>query len=453
MRKIQRRAFLCTGILVGFLLLFAYFLWNYKTDSKLWFTQRYNRNLFTDDGQLLQGRVLDRNGVLLSYAKDGAREFHDDSLIRLSTLHVVGDALGKIGTGAHSTLTKHLVSYSPLYGANRIPEDALCYLTIDSEANKTALSAMQGRVGTVAVYNYKNGELLCLVSTPTYDPQHIPEDLEVSERYEGAYLNRFFTSTFRPGSVFKTVTLQAVLESIPDATERTYECNGTLTIGEQVISCPKAHGKMSLKTAYALSCNCTFAKLAVELTGPVLLDYVNTAGLTSRYSVCGVSTLPGSFEMATVTEDELAYAGVGLYHNLVNPCGLMIYYGAIANGGTAAIPTYLLRANASDGELLFQPSVAFSERLIKHDTAEVLSQYLQNNIATMYGTDRFPKLAMGAKTGTVENKTAASDCWFAGFLADEEYPYAFVVYLEKAGAGSGAAADVAGAVLKQLTGK
>ncbi len=453
MRKIQRRAFLCTGILLGFLLLFAYFLWNYTTDSKLWFTQRYNRSLFTDDGQLLQGKLLDRNGVLLSYSKDGVRAFHDDTLVRLSTLHVVGDALGKIGTGAHSTLTEHLVSYSPLYGANRIPEDALCYLTIDSEANKTALSAMEGRVGTVAVYNYKNGELLCLVSTPTYDPKYIPEDLETSERYEGAYVNRFFGSTFRPGSVFKTVTLQAVLETIPDADERTYECTGELIIGEQIITCPKKHGRMSLKTAYALSCNCTFAKLAIELTGPVLSDYVHSTGLTSSYSVNGVSTLPGSFEMATVNVDELAYAGVGLYHDLVNPCSLMVYYGAIANGGTAAIPTYLYHANASDGELLFKPSVAFSERLIKHDTADLLSQYLQNNVTTMYGTDRFPDLAMGAKTGTVENKSSASDCWFAGFLADEEYPYAFVVYLEEAGSGSGAAADVAGAVLKQLTGR
>lgn len=70
-----------------------------------------------------------------------------------------------------------------------------------------AYQALNGKKGTVAVYNYKTGEILCMVSSPAYDPMDIPSDLEENEKYEGAYLNRFLSSTFTPGSVFKTVTL------------------------------------------------------------------------------------------------------------------------------------------------------------------------------------------------------------------------------------------------------
>ncbi len=452
MRKIQRRAFFCTAIILVFLLFLGVFLKSYFSDSKDWFVQRYNRQLYTDDGQLLQGVLLDRNGVVLSYAENGKRLYSEDEQLRLATLHVVGDAESKIGSGALSTLTKYLVSYSPLSGVDKETLGNQCYLTIDAEANKTALEAMDGKVGTVAVYNYKTGEILCLVSTPTYDPMNIPEDLETRSEYDGAYLNRFFSSTFRPGSVLKTVTLQTALEHLPDVEERLFVCEGSVSLPGGDVTCGSAHGKMNLRTAFANSCNCTFATLAVEIGGEQMLEAMKAAGLTSRYTVCGIQTAAGSFEMATVNDYQLGYAGVGLYHDLVNPCGLMLYYGAIAGGGSASIPTYLGRVTDEAGALLYTPRQQTTD-LMSESTAKTLCEYLKNNVATMYGTDRFPDLPMGAKSGTIENKTGNSDCWFAGFLDDSEYPYAFVVYLEQAGSGNRVAGTVAGKVLKALTEK
>ena len=76
--------------------------------------------------------------------------------------------------------------------------------------------------------------------------------------------------------------------------------------------------------------------------------------------------------------------------------------------------------------------------------------YMEYNVSRVYGTDRFPNVRMGAKSGTVEQKTGKSNGWFAGYLNSEEHPYAFVVFLEHGGAGSGAPADVAAAALKAL---
>ncbi len=453
MKKIQKRAFFCTIIVFLFLVFLGFFLYRYLSNGKQWYVQNYNRELYTDDLQLMQGTIFDRNGIVLSSVSDGKRQFHEDELLRRATLHVVGDAYGKIGSSALNSLASELVTFDPFYGSSYAHTGNHCYLTIDSELCKLAYLAMGGKNGTVGVYNYKTGEILCLVSTPTYDTMNVPDDLETLPEYEGAYLNRFFSSTFRPGSVMKTVTLQAALETLPEVREQIFTCNGEMVIDGTLVSCPKAHGRMNLKTAFALSCNCTFAWLATKIGGEALLNYTKQAGLTNSYRIGKVSTARGTFEMATVDDYQLAYAAIGLYHDLVNPCSLMIYYGAIANGGSAAIPTYVKEFRDADNALLSTPQTRYSELLCSETTAETLREYLINNVTIVYGTDRFPNLPLGAKSGTIEKKTGASDCWFAGFLTSEQYPYAFVVYLQNAGSGNRVAGSVAGTVLKYLVGE
>lgn len=60
---------------------------------------------------------------------------------------------------------------------------------------------------------------------------------------------------YTPGSVFKVVTTAAALEQLPGVEERTFTCDGSVTIGDQVITCPYAHGEMDLSDAFARSCN------------------------------------------------------------------------------------------------------------------------------------------------------------------------------------------------------
>ena len=56
-------------------------------------------------------------------------------------------------------------------------------LTIDARYNYEAYQALNGRAGTVAVYNYKTGEVLCMVSAPSYDPLSVPEDIKKGVEY------------------------------------------------------------------------------------------------------------------------------------------------------------------------------------------------------------------------------------------------------------------------------
>lgn len=430
----------------------ALFLVRWGISGSHWAASPFNRHLYSQSGTLRSGTVLDRDGEMLSTVNEsGERVYTDGKTRRKATLHAVGDPYGNISTGALSAFARQLTGYSLLGGAYGAEAGSEVYLTIDADLNETAYQALDGRKGTVAVYNYKTGEILCMVSTPTYDPREVPGDLESSEAYEGVYLNRFLSSTFTPGSVFKTVTLAAALETIPDLEERTWNCQGSIELEGGTVTCSGVHGEQNIEDALANSCNVVFGQLAVELGGKTLEQYAKKTGLTSSYPVNGISTAKGSFSFqGEVSQAELAWAGVGQYHDSVNPCALMVYMGAIANGGKAAVPR-LIQKVETPGLPDFPQLTRRTGRLVSRDTAEALAEMMANNVAVSYGTGRFPNMDLCAKSGTAEvGADQKPHAWFAGFLRDEDAPYAFVVLVENGGGGSEVAGTVASKVLQAL---
>ena len=298
------------------------------------------------------------------------------------------------------------------------------------------------------MYNYETGEILCMVSTPTFDPANPPVIEEGDEQYDGVYINRFLSGTFVPGSVFKTVTLAAAIENIPDLFERTWTCTGSTQVGEGTVTCPYAHGEMDIYGALASSCNGVFAQLAVELGPEEMTAYAEKAGLTSSYQVSGISTAKGRFDLSDAAVNDQGWAGVGQYSDAVNPCALMVYMGAIANGGRAAVPQLVLRTENSLGWNLSPYFKHNTGRLIEADTAELLADMMARNVTETYGASRFPNMDICAKSGTAEvGGGKAPNAWFAGFLRGEDTPYAFVVLVENGGSGADAAGSVAAQVL------
>ena len=163
------------------------------------------------------GQVLDRDGDLLSWVDaSGRRVYYANTIVRKATLHTVGDTQGKIGSGALVAFADKLSGYNLITGAyTPLGEGNDPYLTIDAHLNYVAYQALNGRKGAVGVYNYKTGEMLCLLSSPAFDPADPPEIQEGDPQYDGVYANRFLSGSFVPGSVFKTVTLSAAIESCP----------------------------------------------------------------------------------------------------------------------------------------------------------------------------------------------------------------------------------------------
>lgn len=448
MKKIERRAVMCLLLALVLALGTVVFLGKYVLHAGNWASSAFNRHLYNSDGQLAVGTVLDRDGDVLSSAQDGKRTYYDNETVRKATLHAVGDLQGNIGTGALNAFADKLTGYSLLNGAFGADRGGSLYLTLDARYNYEAYQALNGHAGTVAVYNYKTGEVLCVVSAPSYDPLNVPRDIETNDRYKGAYLNRFLSSTFTPGSVYKTVTLAAALEEFPDLQDRTWTCTGSIQIGEETIVCSGTHGEQHIGDAFANSCNVAFAQMAEELGADTLKKYTEKAGLTDSYSLDGLPTAKGSFAFDGMTDGQLGWAGVGQHKDQVNPCALMVYMGAIANGGKAAEP-YLIQKTVS---ALGIPSLPHLTRktgtLVSGNTADALADMMADNVEKTYGTKRFPNMDICAKSGTAEvGEGQTPHAWFAGFLRNEDAPYAFVVLVENGGGGSSVAGTVAGRVL------
>jgi len=449
MKKITSRAIIClclAGLLsLGTLLFVARFF----TDGGEWASFTGNKHLYTDN-VLNSGRILDRNGSLLVGVEEGKWSYNDNSNVRKATLHAVGDPQGVIGTGALTRFADKLTGYNLITGAKPVlPGSRDLYLTLDAEVCQAAYEALNGSKGTVGVYNYKTGQMLCMVSSPTYDPQDPPNIQGGDSTYEGVFINRLISATFIPGSTFKLVTAAAALEQIPNIEEQTFHCDGSVEIGGKTITCPSAHGDLTLEQALNVSCNCTFGQLAFQLGSKTMEKYAEKAGLTNSYSINGINTTVSTFNFETGDDWELAWSGIGQGKDLVNPCAMMVYAGAIANGGRTAKPQIILYTAFLQGVRTSLYIEHHTGEILDTETTSTLAKMMRSNVVNNYGQANFPNLKICAKSGTAQSDNSDADnAWFVGFLQDEEHPLAFVVLVEGGGSGSTVAGKVANTVLQ-----
>lgn len=178
MKKIEKRTVICLALTLFLLLGLALFLVRFLLDGGDWASFAANRHLYNSQGQLSVGRVLDRDGDVLSWVDEsGQRCYYSNATVRKATLHAVGDPNGAIGTGALVAFADQLSGYNLLTGAdNPFGQGNDLYLTLDARLNYIAYQALNGRKGAVGVYNYKTGEILCMVSAPSFDPAAPPRD-------------------------------------------------------------------------------------------------------------------------------------------------------------------------------------------------------------------------------------------------------------------------------------
>ncbi|MBQ2596517.1 MAG: penicillin-binding protein [Oscillospiraceae bacterium] len=348
-------ALLLAGLLLFGLLTFVirYFIY-----SDHWFSHSHSA-----DGLSVQ-QVNDRNGSVL-YAPKTDEPYAADALVRKATVHLLGDRNGYIDPLLLKQFLPQLAGFDKINGTYGMASGTgVVDLTIDSRVESVALQKLNGRKGAVGVYNYKTGEVLCAVTTPTFDPYRPPENFEDDAAWEGVFLHRFFQSTYTPGSIFKLVTTAAALETIPDIQDRTFTCTGSVTVNGEVIHCEngRAHGVQTLQDALANSCNCAFAAIAQEVGAAGLTRKAAQIGVTESMFVDGYWTRAGHFDLAGADSNSVAWAGIGQHRDLVNPCQYLTWIGAIANRGRAAMP-HLVRRVVSNGEVRYEAKTELNLQL------------------------------------------------------------------------------------------
>ncbi|MBP3894917.1 MAG: penicillin-binding protein [Mogibacterium sp.] len=441
MRKQERRAWICLFIALILFVGTGIFTYRFVRDGSKWASFYGNTQIYTD-GQINRGTVLDRNDELLLDCTPEGIFYSDDWTTRVATVHAVGDTRGNVPSGAINLFASQLVGYDLLNGTyNTNAAGKTIKLTIDAEANRTAYNALNGRTGAVGVYNWKTGEIVCMVSTPSFDP------------YEGApddggsyYFNNFLSGTMTPGSTFKLVTAAAVIDNIPDRGDFTFDCDGVNEFNGTDFTDINEHGEVDFREALAVSCNGAFGALTREVGGRTMKEYAKKTGLSEPLTFDGIETAAGSFKFPTDDDIRLSWAGIGQSQDLVNPCTMMVYMGAIANGGTPVQPS-LIKDTSFIDEIRGAKSLG---RYIDESTAAELRDMMKNNVVENYGEDNYPGMDLYAKSGTAETGGEDSDAWFVGFTDDENAPYAFVVWVKEGGGGSSVAGPIARDVIQTL---
>jgi len=345
------------------------------------------------------------------------------------------------------------------------------YTTLDRNLQQAVEAILGDRTGAIVVLDPHNGQVLAMASSPAFDPNLFatgiaPETWEVlANDPRRPLLNRATQGTYPPGSVFKIITMAAVLETGLFTPQSTFTCTGLWTgLGpEWAKPCwlRRGHGTIDLVTALAASCDYTFYELGLQLYNHdpnVLPHYARLFGLGRPTGLEAASEAAGlvpddAWKRETTGEgwapgDNVNLA-IGQGFLVVTPLQIAVMLAAIGNGGTIYRPQAVLRVAASPGE----PEVTFPPQAVGQ--LPLTPEHLQAIRQGLLGATTDPRgtathvfqglgISVAGKTGTaqVDSGEAEPHAWFAGYAPAEDPQIAVVVVVEHGGEGSKAAAPL-----------
>ena len=375
---------------------------------------------------------------------------------------------------------------------SQVPESI--WLTIDSKLQENIVRVMNeayrtnvwGRVSygaSVVVMDVNNGEILAMVSFPSYEgnalnpfpsvgretANKVLEKLSNDERK--AQLHRPTQGVYPTGSVMKGLSAIAALESgVYDESTR-YYCSGSWTYGfdTRYDWLPGGHGSMSVQTGLTNSCNPFFYEVGFRLNAedPYLLpSFALKMGLGE---LTGIHVIPEETGNVPSPDNILQASGLPWSHavavNLsigqgevqITPLQMVRMYAAIANGG------YLLRPHLVRERGILEQRSRVAERDVMRDTQiapenlAIIQQGLCGVVSARSGTAAHqflysPLLDVGVcgKTGTAQ---AAGDdelphSWFVAYAPAKDPQIAVVTMVENSGEGSAIAAPLTRNILE-----
>lgn len=437
MNKVVGRARIMLILILILALGTLFFLGEYIIKAEDWVMTPGSPHVYNENAG--SGLITDRDGILLLDTTDD-RVYTENETLRKSIIHWLGDRQGNISAPILSHYADQIAGFNLVSGVyNYGGTGGQVTLTLSAKLQMAALEAMGDYKGTVAVYNYKTGEILCAVSTPTFDPDNLPDIAgDTTGVWDGAYVNRFLKSVYTPGSIFKIVTAAAALESIPDIREQTFLCEGETVYNEAAgdkVTCLSVHGKISFQDAMTYSCNCAFAQIADQLGGETLQRYAQQFRITESLSFDGITTAAGNVQASGEAPVMVAWSAIGQHKDQINPCRYLTFMGAIASGGVGVEPYIVSNITGGSWEAYTAQPVS-TGRLMSADTAAILQEMMRANVENYYGDEHFAGLRVCAKSGTAEvGENKKPNTMFCGFVEDEEYPLAFIVMVEQGESG------------------
>lgn len=450
--------------------------------------QLHAPNQWDDDYRQVDGQILDRHGRVLAETEAfrSAESYPDEDLAES-----LGHALTRLDRPSRwQTLTTTIDSdvQMAVHGA------------IDSGVIHAGLQDTDKLRSAIVVLDVVTGEVIALESRPAFALDELSDPLvwasaEARERRDGftyRYLNRVIDGRYPPGSILKTITAAAVLETgLHDLNSRDFDYrsgslgprppNGASQLGRwhelEVAGGPPITGGnhphldewlFSLEEAYAWSCNIAFAQMGLELGPDNLVDFARRFGFDRPVQVPGLgesfSSLDSDFLLETTSrylaesQSNLARTAFGQGQAQVTPLQMALVAAGVANDGVIMQPTLVRRSATDVGSAgsaqqfsvfadtqLSSTTVADMQRLM---TASATYGWAQ--LATINEANSDPGVA--GKTGSAEwsEDIDTTHAWFMGYFPVEAPRLALAVIVEEGGAGPTVAVRIANEVFGSL---
>lgn len=331
--------------------------------------------------------------------------------------------------------------------------------TLDYNVQKAAYDALGNEKGAIVVLNPKTGEILAMVSKPTYDPNKLGEIWTSLNKDENVpLLNRAVSGMYPPGSTFKVVTTASALENISGITTKIFSDNGRIQFNakESLRNLNGvAWGNINLKDAFRHSSNVVFGTLAMDLGNDKLKATAEKFYFNKNTPSDGIVIDESKFPKLDKSEiGSIAQTGIGQSKILATPIQMALVASTIANDGTMMEPKIVKEVVNPEGKTIRKISPETITSSVSKENAKIIGEYMRSVIlGGTGGPGAFDGTNAAGKTGTADykdknGKDAEPHSWFIGFAPYENPQVAIAVIVEGGGAGGGKAARAAGYVLK-----
>lgn len=312
-------------------------------------------------------------------------------------------------------------------------------LTIDANKQKQVYESLEENKGSYVAMDSKTGEIIALVSTPSYDSNDFvlgmstDEWKSLNEDEKNPLLNRF-TKAWSPGSTFKPVTgaiaiTEGKINPKEDFGRSGLSWQKDSSWGSYMVTTLTPYNEpANMQNALIRSDNIYFAKVALKLGYNKFMEGLNKLGFNEDINF-EIGTTKSTYDTDGKITDEvqLADSGYGQGQILVNPIHMASIYSAFVNNGNMIKPTIIYEEDKKVEYL--------KENAISQEAANTIKEDLIQVVESPNGTAHDAKIEgvkIGAKTGTAELKASKDEKgevlgWFNAFTADESSENQLVV--------------------------
>jgi len=433
-------------------------------------TRPDNRRMWDIRNKVVRGTIYDRNGKELSVSEKKANSDEYKRIYKggAATAHVLGYYDAQYGiTGLENLYDSNLssnisASFLAWIGngfkeVNKKGDDV--YTSLDYNLQKVAYDALGDSRGSVVALKVDTGEILAMVSKPSFDPNKLSKNWKsLNENEDRPILNRSVSGLYAPGSTFKIITGVSALENIEGIEDEIFNDTGKLDLGGGYSLSNdkgKAMGKINFEQAMIRSSNLFFGDLGIRLKGN-LLDTAERFRFNRNIPADGIIIDKSRFPSYKSNEKgNLAQSGFGQAEVLATPIQMALVAQTIANDGVMMSPTLINKVTDYSGNVVQNLNTSSIGEITSAGYASEIGRFMREVVLKGTGTRaQVSGIQVCGKTGTaqhLESKTPHS--WFVGFAPYKNPEIAIAVIVEEGGYGGVTAARISSKVMNKYFGK